>query len=292
MKLEKLFKNQEHISYIIVLFYSLIIFFFVQDPFESFFVNFDQELWNTYNSLLIYSGLEQEKFDEPGHINYLFFAGYLKLVNFFQIVEVPTITSINKSKNFSDILQTLVYHSRLFGFIINLVLTCLIIKIFTKFETKNLILVTILLITSNGFLTHVSQYRVEPMTLLLCLVSIYILIDLIQNKEKNFLKLFFFNFFIILSIINKVQIIFYIPFFLLILLNFQKFSFFLKINIINLISNNKNLLFFSISTLFIIFAIFLRSEQFQSSIYLTSMYLIFLLSFFSCKETIYNQKIF
>ena len=66
------------------------------------------------------------------------------------------------------------------------------------------------------------------MTLLLFLISMITFINLIENQSKTFTKLFFFNFFIILSIINKVQIIFYIPFFLLILLNYKKFNFFLK----------------------------------------------------------------
>ncbi len=291
MILNRLFKNQEYISYLIVLFYSLV-FFFLQDPFESIFVNFDQEFWNTYNSLLIYSGLEQEKFDEPGHINYLLFAIYLKLVDLFQITNVPTINILNQSDNFPEILQDLILHSRLFGLIINFALTIFIIKIFIKFNAKNLILITLILITSNGFLTHISQYRVEPMTLLLFLISIYTLIDLIRNKEKIFLKLFFFNFFLILSIINKVQIIFYIPFFLLILLNYQKYSFFLLSNLSKLITNRKNLLYFLVSTLFVIFTIIIRSEQTHSTIYLTSMYLIFLLSFYSLKDIRYNEKIF
>ena len=138
MILYRLFKNQEYISYLIVLFYSLV-FFFLQDPFESIFVNFDQEFWNTYNSLLIYSGLEQEKFDEPGHINYLLFAIYLKLVDLFQITNVPTINILNQSDNFPEILQDLILHSRLFGLIINFALTIFIIKIFIKFNAKNLI---------------------------------------------------------------------------------------------------------------------------------------------------------
>ena len=39
---------------------------------KVFLLNYDQEFWNTYNSLLIFSGLEQEKYDEPGHLSYLF----------------------------------------------------------------------------------------------------------------------------------------------------------------------------------------------------------------------------
>ena len=96
MTFNKLFKNQEYISYIIVLFFALTNFFFIQDPFESFFTNYDQEFWNTYNSLLIFSGLEQEKYDEPGHISYFLFAIYLKIINFFQIIDVPTIYKLMK----------------------------------------------------------------------------------------------------------------------------------------------------------------------------------------------------
>jgi len=287
----KLFRNQEYFSYIIVLFFGLINFFFIQDPFESFFTNYDQEFWNTYNSLLIYSGLEQEKYDEPGHISYLLFAIYLKIINFFKIIDVPTIYIINEIENIPEKVETLIFHSRLFGLVVNLILTFITIKLFKKFDAKNLIFITLILVTSNGFLTHTSQYRIEPMTLLLFLISMITFINLIESQNKTFIKLCLFNFFIILSIINKVQIIFYIPFFLLILLNYKKFNFFLKKNVQILIRNKKNLFYFFSSSFVVIFAIFLRSEQIHSSIYLTSMYLIFLLSFYSIKEIKNNEKI-
>ena len=130
MTFNKLIKNQEYISYSIVLFFTLTIFFLIQDPYESFFTNYDQEFWNTYNSLLIFSGLEQEKYDEPGHVSYLLFAVYLKIINFFQIVDVPTIYKINEIENVSKKIESLIFHSRLFGLIINLILSFLIVKIF------------------------------------------------------------------------------------------------------------------------------------------------------------------
>ena len=112
MILNRLLRNQEYISYFIVLLFGLIIFFLIQDPYESFFINYDQEFWNTYNSLLIYSGLEQEKYDEPGHVSYLLFAVYLKIINFFQIIEVPTIYKINEIENVSKKIESLIFHSR------------------------------------------------------------------------------------------------------------------------------------------------------------------------------------
>ena len=292
MILNKLFRNQEYISYLIVIFFTLTNFFIIQNPFESIFTNYDQEFWNTYNSLLIYSGLEQEKYDEPGHISYLLFAIYLGIINFFQIIDVPKINDLNEIENFSETISLLIFHSRLFGLIVNLILTFLIIRIFKKFDAKNLIFLTLILITSNGFLTHTSQYRVEPMTLSLFLISMITFINLIESQSKTFLKLFFFNFFIILSIINKVQIIFYIPFFLLILLNYKKFNFPLKTNIRILVNNKKNLLYFFSSSIIIIIAILIRSEQIHSSVYLISIYLIFLLSFYCIKEIKNNEKIF
>ena len=51
------------------------------------------------------------------------------------------------------------------------------------------------------------------MTLLLFLISMITFINLIESQNKTFIKLCLFNFFIILSIINKVQIIFYIHIF-------------------------------------------------------------------------------
>ena len=80
-----------------------------------------------------------------------------------------------KLENISEKIRILIFHSRLFGLLVNLILTFLIIKLFKKFDAKNLIFLTLILVTSNGFLTHTSQYRVEPMTLLLFLISILFL---------------------------------------------------------------------------------------------------------------------
>jgi hypothetical protein len=277
---KKFYLDQELISYVLVIVFGLIVFLFIQDPNESFFINYDQEFWNTYNSLLIYSELEQELYNDPGHISYLLFAIYLKIVNLFNIIEVPTIFELNQTTQINEKIQNLVFHSRIFGFFVNIILTFLIIKLFKKFKSKYIIFFTIILLTSNGFLTHISQYRVESMTLLLMIIALLILISFIEKKEKIYLKLFFFNFFIILSIINKVQIIFYIPFYLLILLHYKKPNFYLTNNLKFLTNNKKKLIWLLSSTLIMIFFIILRSEQIHSIVYFTIMYLIFLISFF------------
>ncbi len=279
MENNKFYLNQERISYGLTLIFGFYIFLFIQDPNESFFVNYDQEFWNTYNAILIYSGIEQELYNDPGHLSYLLFAIYLEIINLFNIIDVPKISELNKTAQVSKKIQNLIFHARVFGFFVNIILTFLIIRLFKKFKSNYLILFTIILLTSNGFLTHVSQYRVESMTLLFMIVALLILISLIEKKDKIYSKLFFFNFFIILSIINKVQIIFYLPFYLLILLHYNSFNFNLLNNFKFLINNKKESFLFFLSTFVIIFFIVLRSEQIHSIIYLTTIYLIFLLSF-------------
>ena len=280
MQSNKFHLNQEKISYILVIIFGLFFFLFIQNPNESFFINYDQEFWHTYNALLIYSGIEQELYNDPGHVSYFLFANYLKLINLFKILDIPSILELNQSSQINQKIQNLIVHARIFGFIINIILTILIIRLFTKFESKYIIFFTIVLLTSNGFLTHISQYRVEPMTLLLFVVALLILISLIEKKERVFFKLFFFNFFIILSIINKVQIIFYLPFYLLILLHYKGFNLNLSKNIKFLTGNKKELFSLLFSTSIIISLIFFRSEQIHSIVYLTIMYLTFLISFF------------
>ena len=44
----------------------------------------------------------------------------MKLTNFFQIIDVPSIYEINEIKNISETIETLIFHSRVFGLIINL----------------------------------------------------------------------------------------------------------------------------------------------------------------------------
>ena len=139
-------------------------------------INYDQEFWHTYNAILIYSGIEQELYNDPGHLSYLLFAIYLEIINLFNIIDVPKISELNKTAQVSKKIQNLIFHARVFGFFVNIILTFLIIRLFKKFKSNYLILFTIILLTSNGFLTHVSQYRVESMTLLFMIVALLILI--------------------------------------------------------------------------------------------------------------------
>lgn len=284
MNFEK-YLNNHALSYFILIVFSLFFFFF-QDPYVDLFQNYDQEFWNTYHALVLFSGYNQELFNDPGHLNYLLFSYYLKIINFLNIAEIPTIDQLNSSNIFVKEINNIVFHSRIFGFCTTITLYILIIELMKEFEIKYILPLTLILITGNGLLTHVSQYRVEPMTLLLFLISLKFLIIFLKNNFYNIFYLFLFNFFLILSIINKVQIIFYAPFYILIILLIKKNEFnYIKIN--NLI-NYKNTYFkrFLFTTLLIFFFIFFRSEQPHSIFYLIIIYF----SYITCLIIILNHN--
>ena len=101
-------------------------------------------------------------------ISHIFICNIFKNNKFFQIIDVPKIYEINEIENISEKIS-LIFHSRLFGLICKFNFNIFIIKIFKKFDAKTLIFLTLILVTSNGFLTHTSQYRVETNDIIIIL---------------------------------------------------------------------------------------------------------------------------
>lgn len=269
--------NNLKTSFILIFSFS-IFFFLIQNPYQDLFSNFDQEFWNSYHALVLYSGYEQEFFNDPGHINYYLFSVYLKILNLSNLVIIPTMDELNRSDTFVEQMNFIVFQSRVFGLFINIFLCFFIIKIFNEFRLKNVFLLTLFVISGNGFLTHVSQYRVETLTLSLFLLAFYFLIKLYELNKNIFLYLFLFNSFLILSVINKVQIIFYIPFYLLLIVFLKEYSFNKK-NILSILkSSNEKILKTFVSFFIIIILIFFRSEQAHSVVFLTSIFMLYTIS--------------
>ena len=140
--------NNLKLSYLLIIFFS-IFFFILQNPFDDLFSNFDAEFWNTYHALVFYSGYDQERFADPAHITYLLFSIYLKIINITNIAEIPTINELNSSDNFEEKINFLVFQSRIFGLIVNALLSLLIIKLFREFNFKYVLLITCLKINSS-----------------------------------------------------------------------------------------------------------------------------------------------
>ena len=270
--------NSYNLSYFIIIIFS-VFFFLFQNPFENIFSNYDQEFWNSYHAIILYSGYEQEFFNDPGHVNYLLLSFFYKIIDFFNIYNIPKIDDLNKSNEFIIKINEIVIIARVFGLVVSTLLYLLIIKIFQEFRLENVLLITIALITCNGYLLHLSQYRVEPMTLMLFLLSFYHLILFIKKDKKKLIHLFLFNSFLILSAINKVQILFYAPIYILLILLYKedKISFqkvFLKFK-----NFNNDYLKFIITIFLIFILIFFRSEIPHSILFLNLIFFTYLFVF-------------
>jgi hypothetical protein len=267
--------NSYNLSYFVIIIFS-VFFYLIQNPFENIFSNYDQEFWNSYHAIVLYSGYEQELFNDPAHVNYLLLSFFYKIFDFFNIYNIQKLDDLNKSSEFIIKINEIVIIARFFGLIVSTFLYLLILKIYQEFRLENVLIITIALITCNGYLLHLSQYRVEPMTLLLFLFSFYHLILFIKKDKKKLFHLFLFNLFLILSAINKVQILFYAPIYILLILLYKKDKISFQKIVLKFKNYNNDFLKFIITVFLIFILIFFRSEIPHSILFLNIFFLFYL----------------
>ena len=185
----------------------------------------DSEIIWPYNSLLILSGYKVE-FIEFGSIYYILLSIYQYLLNFFNISNIQNLDSVLDSNNFSQIMQELIFFTRLFTAVLGFIFLIIIKKIFykiTKNEEISLIL-TILLFYSPGFIIAMSHSRADFVSVLFLILFLYNLIIFVENKNNKIKYLFYCFLFINFSILAKIQVFFYFPWLLLMVLFFCKIS--------------------------------------------------------------------
>ena len=258
-----MYKNYKNILYNFILIILPLIYFLYLNPHRNWIENYDEELWISYNALLYLSNLPQEKFDAPHFLQIFLLSIFYKILNIFDFLNIKSIDDLNTGDLNSN-LQKIIFFTRIYGLILGTFFILLVKYLLNKFvfqNDKSSFFLTLSLTFSGGYLIHIQQHRVEIITLISFLIAIISLINFIQNQDKK--SLFFFTFFFILSIITKIQIMFYAPLLFLITLFFQK-----KINYqdegLFKFSYQKFIIFLSIVLILII----LRSEQVQSTFFL------------------------
>jgi hypothetical protein len=275
-----MYKNYKNIFLNFILIILPLIYFLYLNPLRNWIENYDEELWVSYNALLYLSNLPQEKFDAPHFLQFFLLSLFYKLLNFFDILNIRNIDDLNKGYLNLN-LQKIVFFTRIYGLILGISFILLIKYFINKFFLKNdnySFCLTFSLLLSGGYLLHIQQHRVEIITLISFIIAVIALINFIQNQEKK--NLFFFTFFFILSIMTKVQIMFYAPLFFSLI-------FFLKKKIYY--NDYKHFKFDYIKFIFLLvimlIAVILRSEQLHSIIflilYLTLINIIFYIFIFN-----------
>ena len=238
----------------------------------------DHDFYIIYNSLLISSGLEQEGRDHPALTTFLLHGYIYKIIDIFQNNFSSNINEILNSKKINETFQFYFKVSRIINFFINLFLFLSFLKLFKLLKIKEEILypTCIILLISNWFSLSFFAMRSENLSLLFIILS---MIFIIKDKEIKIKNYFVAGIFFLLSMLTKIQVIFFIAFLVVFIgtnINNQKLSkdqkLFSKINL--------DYLFYSLILIIFLYLIFQLQIQ-EFSRFEKNKYLDLLIFFFS-----------
>lgn len=238
----------------------------------------DHDFYIIYNSLLISSGLEQEGRDHPALTTFLLHGYIYKIIDIFQNNFSSNINEILNSKKINETFQFYFKVSRIINFFINLFLFLSFLKLFKLLKIKEEILypTCIILLISNWFSLSFFAMRSENLSLLFIILS---MIFIIKDKEIKIKNYFVAGIFFLLSMLTKIQVIFFIAFLVVFIgtnINNQKLSkdqkLFSKINL--------DYLFYSLILIIFLYLIFQLQIQ-AFSRFEKNKYLDLLIFFFS-----------
>jgi len=243
-----------------ILFIFLFLFFFWVSAFQAsdnhWSAMVDQDIFHIYNSLLIYSGYEQDYSDHPAFTTFFILGGIYKFLSLF--IDNFTLQEILNSENIDQYLQNLFAIARMLNSIYFFLYALLIFKILKELNIKRslCIISTLIIISFHSIYEALFLIRSEILSMILALLAFYLLLKFMRKKE-NLIYCFFSGFFFCLALLAKVQVIFIIFIFALILpFLFNYYGYFeIKKRLIN---NDKYFIFSSIffSLFFIGYIIF------------------------------------
>ncbi len=263
--------RKEHIFFLFILLY----FFFIsafQASDNHWSAIIDQDIFLIYNSLLIYSGFEQEYIDHPAFSTFFILGGIYKILSFF--FNNFTLNEIINSNNIDQNFQTLFSIARFLNSIYLFVYSFLLFKILNELNIKkNLCYAGILLLlTFHSVYELLFLIRSEILSAILSLLSFYLLILFVKYK-KSYISCFFSGFFLCLAILAKVQVIFLI-FILLLILPFLFPYYNYKDTNNQILKKNKYFIFLS-TVLVLLFLGYIGFEFYYAFWLLTEQSLIF-----------------
>ena len=144
-----IFLKKENIFFALLLLY----FFFIsafQATDNHWSARIDQDIFLIYNSLLIYSGFEQDYIDHPAYSTFLILGGVYKILSF--LISNLSLDSIINSNNIDQSLQRLFSIARVLNSIFLFIYIILIFKILKELNIKSILcfIAVLLLLTFHS----------------------------------------------------------------------------------------------------------------------------------------------
>jgi hypothetical protein len=249
MKFKKFYLNK-FLLYSLLLFLILTLTFFDTSN-RDYTSVIDFDLTVIHNALQIISNAYPDYRDHTAYTQFFLYGIFYKLFSFFDNSLVVNIYLLSENKNPEVFLQKLYLISRFVNSIVIFLLIVFFNKILNILNIKNnlVILSTFFLLTSESVLLNFVILRADIIAVCFFLISFYYLISF--SKDFQIKYLFVFSFFMIFSLLAKVQIVFAF-YFLIIFFIFYQFLENKDLNNFNL--NNSNFLkkLFKINFKFII----------------------------------------
>ena len=250
--------KKENIFFILILLYFFLISAF-QATDNHWSGRFDQDIFLIYNSLLIYSGYEQNYIDHPAFTTILILGGLYKFLSLF--ISNFTLNEILISNDIDQNLQNLYAVARILNSIYFFIYSLLIFKILNELNIKKIICFssTLIIISFHSIYELLFLIRSEILSINFALLGFYLLLKFL-NKNDNSIYCFLSGFLICLAAFAKIQVIFFILILILMLPFLFNYYGIDKLN--NTIITHKKFLLFS-SILFGILFIFYFFFEFQ-----------------------------
>ncbi len=208
-----------------LLFFFLITITILQSSKQDYTSIIDFDLTVIHNSLQLVSNEFPDFQDLTSYSHFLTYGIFYKIFSFFDDSLITNIELLSNNKNPELILKKLYIISRIANATIHFVVLVYFYKILKLFNINkiNIILILIFLIISETFIANFIILRTDIVAVCFFLISFFYLLDFIKNNK--ILNLFIVSFFMIFSLLAKVQIIFsfmFIFFFFIFYLSYEK----------------------------------------------------------------------
>lgn len=204
--MKKIFKNEYFLSF--GLFVIIVSATFLQSINQDYTSIIDFDLTVIHNSLQLVSNKYPDFRDHTAYSHFLSYGIIYKVFSFFDQSLITSIDLLVKQKNPEITLQKLYVISRIANSIIHFVLIVYFYKIMGIFSIKKYFkfLSILFLIFSESFIANITILRSDIVAICYFFISTYFLLDYV--KSNKIINLFFVSFFMMLSMLAKVQIIF------------------------------------------------------------------------------------
>ena len=181
-----------------------------------------EDFTQVYNGLILNSGFKAEFHDHPGHSLIYLISIWLNFLDLLNIINHSSFTEIYNSENINEILNDVVFFSKLINLLFLLSFLLIFykfLKIFSKDTTLKLLLI-LLFLNSDALLLSIDMLKAEFLSAISIFTSFYFIAEFINKKPKRKYILYS-GFFLCLSIFAKFQAIF-VVFFLPLIFLYQK----------------------------------------------------------------------